>query len=342
MKTASHSFLVLGTILLILLVRVGAAEPYHLLKEIPLGGEGGWDYLAVDPVGHRLYVSHASKVVVVDTRTDAVVGEIADTPGVHGIAIASQLGRAYTSNGRENRVSVVDLGTLKTLSKVDTETNPDAILFESGQSEVYAFNGRSRSASVIATGSGKAVETIPLGGKPEFAQADSAAGRIYDCIEDKNEVVAIDTKTHSVVARWPVAPGEEPAGMGIDLVHHRLFLGCGNEKLIVLDNTDGRMVAAIPAGRGIDAAAFDPGTQLAFTSNGRDGTVTIVHEDTPDKYSVVQTLVTELSARTMALDPDSHKLYLASARFETVPAGSRKRPPMVPDSFKLLVYAHTP
>lgn len=342
MKTTFHTFPVLVTILLVLFVKTQAAEPYHLLKEIPLGGEGGWDYLAVDPVGHRLYVSHTSKVVVVDTHSDTVVGEITDTPGIHGIAVASKLGRAFTSNGRENKVSVVDLGTLKTLSKVGTETNPDAILFESGQSEVYAFNGRSRSASVIEAGSGKAVVTIPLGGKPEFAQADSLAGRIYDNIEDKNEVVVIDTKTHSIVGHWPVAPGEEPAGMGIDLVHHRLFLGCGNGKLVVLNTTDGQVVAAVPAGRGIDAVAFDPGTQLAFTSNGRDGTVTIVHEDTRDKYSVVQTLVTELGARTMALDPDSHKLYLASARFEAAPKGPGRRPPMVPGSFKLLVYALSP
>jgi YVTN family beta-propeller protein len=319
-----------------------AAEPYQFLREIPIGGEGGWDYLSVDAVNHRLYVSHATKVVVIDTRTDAIVGEIADTPGVHGVAVAPQLGRAFVSNGREDKVSIVDLATLKTLERVPTEKNPDAILFVPGTDEVYAFNGRSQSVTVIAAVSGKVVATVPLGGKPEFAQADIEAGRVYNNIEDKNEVAVLDAKTHAVVARWPIAPGEEASGMDIDLVHHRLFLGCSNSKLVVLDSADGHLVASLPAGSGIDAAAFDPGTQLAFTSNGRDGTVTIVHEDTPDKYTVVQTLKTERSARTMIVDPVSHKIYLASAKFEAAPEGSTKRPPMIPGSFKVLVYEFRP
>ena len=328
----------LGLFAFILVTRGHAAEPYRFLKEIPIGGEGGWDYLTVDSPSHRLYVSHATKVVVIDTRTDAIVGEIADTPGIHGIALAPPLNKGFTSNGRENKVSVVDLATLKTLTKIDTGVNPDAILFEPGQGEIYAFNGRGQSATVINAGTGQVVATVPLSGKPEFAQADPPAGRLYNNIEDKNEVTVIDTKTHAIAAHWPIAPGEEATGMDIDLAHHRLFVGCGNQKLIVLDSTDGRVVADIPAGGGIDAAAFDPGTQFAFTSNGRDGTVTVVHEDTPDKYTVVQTLKTERSARTMAVDLATHRLYLASASFEAAPAGSTKRPPMVPGSFKILVY----
>ena len=338
MKTTRCTFHLLGFILLALCARGQAAEPYHFLKQIPIGTDGGWDCLSVDSASHRLYVSHAVRVVVIDTQTDQVVGEIGDTPGAHAIAVAPQLGRVFTTNGKENKVSVVDLGSLKTLAKVETEINPDTALFEPGRGEVYAFNGRSRSATVIEAGSGKVVATIPLGGKPEFAQADSPAGRVYVNIEDKNEVVVIDTKTHTVVGHWPIAPGTEPTGMDIDLAHHRLFLGCGNEKLIVIDSSNGHVVASLPAGGGIDGAAFDPGTQLAFTSNGRDGTVTIVHEDTPDKYTVVQTLKTERSARTMAVDPVSHKLYLPSARFEAAPAAPGKRPPMVSGSFKLLVY----
>jgi DNA-binding beta-propeller fold protein YncE len=318
-----------------------AAESYRFLKEIPVGGEGGWDYLSVDAANHRLYVAHATKVVVIDTQTDTIVGEIADTPGVHGVAVANRLERAFVSNGKENKVSIVDLSTLKTLSKVETEKNPDAILFVPGPDEVYAFNGHSQSVTVIAAGPGKVVTTVPLGGKPEFAQADPQANRIYDNLEDKNEVVVLDGKTHDVVARWPIAPGEEASGMDIDLVHHRLFLGCGNQKMVVLDSTDGHVVASLPAGDGIDAASFDPGTQLAFTSNGRDGTVTVVHEDGPDKYSVVQTLKTERSARTMAVDPATHKLYLASAKFEEVPKDEKKRPPMIPGTFKVLVYELT-
>ncbi len=314
-----------------------AQDRYQPLTEISIGGEGGWDYLTVDPASHRLYVSHATKIVVIDTQTNKVVGEIADTPGVHGIAIAASSGRGFSSNGKENKVSVVDLTTFKTLSKVETGANPDAILYEATHQEVYAFNGRGQSASVISAKSGVVVATIPLSGKPEFAQEDATAGRIYVNIEDKNEVSAIDIKTHAVVNHWALAPGEEPTGMDIDLVHHRIFVGCSNERLMVLDSTDGHVVADVPAGKGIDAAAFDPGTQLAFTSNGADGTVTIVREDTPDKFTVVQTLKTEFGARTMIVDLVSHRLYLASAKYQ--PAVDGKRPTIIPGSMKVLVYA---
>jgi YVTN family beta-propeller protein len=341
MKIPAVALSVLGFVALASASPGRAAEPYRFLKEIPVGGDGFWDYLSVDPVNHRLYVSHATKVVVIDTQTDAIVGEIADTPGVHGVAVAPRLGRAFVSDGRDNTVSVVDLATLKTLSRVPTEKNPDAILFVPGPDEIYAFNGHSQSASVISAASGRVVATVPLGGKPEFAQADPAAGRVYDNLEDKSEVAVLDAKTHLVVARWPIAPGVEASGMAIDLVHHRLFLGCSNAMMIVLDSTDGHVVASLPAGKGIDAAAFDPGTQLAFTSNGRDGTVTVVHEDSPDKFSVVQTLATEVSARTMAVDPISHKLYLSAAKFGPLPAGAR-RPPMMPGTFKVLVYELNP
>ena len=316
---------------------------YQLLKEIPVGGDGGWDYLSVDSAGHRLYVSHASKVVVIDTLKDEVAGEIADTPGVHGFVCAPELGRGFSSNGRENKASIVDLKTLQTLSKVDTGENPDAILYEPGRQEVYTFNGRGKSATVFEAATGKVVATIPLGGKPEFAQADPAAGRVYVNIEDKNEVVALDTKTHQIVNHWPIAPGEEASGMDIDLAHHRLILGCSNEKMIIMDNTNGKVVASIDAGKGIDAAAFDAGNQLAFVSAGGSGTVTIAHEDAPDKFIVAQTLATERSARTMTLDPATHRIYLVSAKFEapaTPPpaGGSRPRPKMIPGTLKVLVY----
>lgn len=319
---------------------LAADVAYHFLKEIPIAGDGGWDYLSVDPAAHRLYVSHTSKVVVIDLTKDDVAGEIADTPGVHGLAVASKLGRGFVSNGRANTVSVVDLATLKTLAKVDTGANPDCILYEPGQNEVYAFNGRGQSVTVFAAVMGKVLATIPLGGKPEFAQADSEAGRVFDNLEDKSEVVALDTKTHGVVNRWPIAPGEEASGMAIDLAHHRLFLGCGNRKMVMLDSATGKVVADVPIGRGVDANAFDPGTQLAFASCG-DGTVTIAHEDSPDRLSVVQTLVTERGARTMALDPTTHRIYLSSAKFEAPSSqatAGRQRPRIVPGSFKILVY----
>jgi DNA-binding beta-propeller fold protein YncE len=314
-----------------------AGGPYHFIKEIPVGGEGGWDALTVDSAGQRLYVSHGNRVAVIDLTKDQVAGEITNTPGVHGIAAAPQLNRGFTSNGRENKVSIVDLKTWQTLSRVDTDTNPDAILFEPGQNEVYAFNGRGQSATVIDAKSGKVVTTIPLGGKPEFAETDPETHRVFNNLEDKNEVVAIDTRTHSVTNRWPIAPGEEATGIAIDLKNHRLFLGCGGSKtMVMMDSTSGKVIASVPIGQGVDGSAFDPGTGFAFSSCG-DGTTTIAHEDTPDKLTVVQTLTTERSARTMALDPKTHKIYLPSAKFEA-PAEGQRRGKMVPGSFKILVY----
>jgi YVTN family beta-propeller protein len=321
---------------------INSAGGYKLSKEIPVGGEGSWDYLAVDMYARRLYVSHATKMVVIDMDKEEVAGEIADTPGVHGIAIAPNLGRGFTSNGRENKSSIVDLKTLKTISKVDTGENPDAILFEPGRKEVYAFNGRGNSATVFDAQTGQVTATIPLAGKPEFATTDQNAGHVYCNLEDKNEVAVIDTKTHKVADRWAIAPGEGASGMALDAEHHRLFLGCANKLMVMMDSTSGKVVASVPIGQGVDAVKFDRGTQLAFSSNG-EGTVTIVHEDTPDKFTVVQTLKTEFRAKTMALDPTTHKIYLGSAKFESAAelpaAGKRARPQMVAGSFKVLVYA---
>jgi len=335
------SLLAVSVPALLALPSLGAEHDYHFLKEIPVGGEGGWDYLSIDETARRLYVSHDPKVVVIDLEKDTVVGEIADTPGVHGFAIAPELGRGFSSNGKENKTSIVDLKTLKTLSKVETGENPDAILYEPGHQEVYTFNGRGRSATVFDAKSGNVVATMPLPGKPEFATADPAAGRVYCNIEDKSEVVAIDTKEHKAVNTWPIAPGEEASGMAIDLTHHRLFLGCGNKLMVMMDSQNGKVLASVPIGAGVDANAFDPGAQLAFSSN-REGTTTIAHEDGPDKLTVVQTLKTEPGARTMALDPKTHKIYLATAKFEAASeqpsTGKRQRPKMIPGTFKIMVY----
>src|SRR5258706_12511103 len=312
-----------------------ADASYHLLKEIPVGGDGGWDYMTVDSAAQRLYVSHATKVVVIDLAKDAVAGEITNTPGVHGIAIAPELHRGFTSNGKENKAGIVDLKTLQTLSKADTGANPDGMLYEPGRQEVYMFNGKGEFATVIDAKSGKVVATIPLGGKPEFATADPKAGRVYDNLEDKSELVAIDTRTHTVTNRWPIAPGEEASGMAFDQKNHRLFLVCGNKMMAMVDSTSGKVLATVLIGDGVDANAFDPGTKLAFASCG-DGTVTIAHED-GDKLTVVQTLTTEKGARTMALDPATHKIYLASAKVEA-PAEGQRRGKMGPGSFKILVY----
>jgi len=318
-----------------------ADGPYHFLKEISVGGEGGWDCLAIDEAARRLYVTHATKVVVIDIDKDEVVGEIADTPGVHGFVPAPELQRGFSSNGQEDKSSIVDLKTLKTLSKVETGKNPDIILYDPEQQEVYTFNGRSDSATVFEAKTGKIVTTVALPGKPEFAAVDRKAGRVYCNLEDKSEVVAIDTKTHQIVNTWPIAPGEEPSGMGLDAEHHRLFLGCHNKMMVMLDNTNGKVVATVPIGDRVDGNAFDPGTQFAFSSNG-DGTTTIAHEDTPDKLTVVQVLTTERGARTMAIDLKTHKIYLPSARYEPQAApeagAPRQRPKIIPGSFKILVF----
>jgi hypothetical protein len=314
---------------------------YHFLKEIPVGGEGGWDYLTVDENAGRLYVSHATKVVVIDLDKESIVGEIEDTPGIHGVAIATKLGRGFSSNGKENKSSIFDLKTLKTLSKVETGENPDAILYEPEREEVYTFNGRGNSATVFEAKTGKVIATIDLGGKPEFAQIDQKAGRIYCNLEDKSEVAVIDMKTHTVVQRWPIAPGEEASGMAIDLDHHRLFLGCANKLMVMMDSASGKVITTVPIGDRVDGNAFDPATRLAFSSNG-EGNVTIAHEDSPDKLTVVQTLKTEVGAKTMTLDPKTHKIYLGAAKYEAMPAqpaaAPRQRPRIISGSFKVLVY----
>lgn len=347
MKTYRR-FLILLAISLLSLSRValfGASASYHLLKEIPVGGDGGWDYLSVDSDARRLYVSHGNEVVVIDLDNNTVAGHITDTPGVHGLAVAPDLKRGFSTNGRENKASMIDLTTLKTLSKIDTGQNPDGMLYEPVQQEIYTFNGRGQSATVIDAKAGKVVATIPLGGKPEFAATDGKAGRVYNNIEDKNEVVAIDTKTHTVVNHWPIAPGEGATGMAFDVAHHRLFLACSNKLMVMMDSVTGKVVATVPIGDGADAASFDPATQLAFASGG-DGTVVIAHEDSPDKLTVVQTLKTEARARTMTLDPKTHRIYLASASYlavaASVPGARAPRPQMVPGSFKVLVYGTEP
>jgi YVTN family beta-propeller protein len=327
---------------LFVLLTAAAAQSYKLVSEIPIGGEGGWDILSIDSASHRLYLSHATKVVVVDLEKNAVAGEIGDTPGVHAFLSVPELKRGFSSNGKENKSSVVDLATLKTISKVDTGQNPDAMAYEPKSGEVYIFNHSGNSVTVIDAKNAKAVSTIDLGGSPEFAVADGKAGRVYCNLEDKSEVVAIDAAKHEVVARWPLAPGEEPTGIALDAAHHQLFAACHNKMMVMLNTETGKVVATVPIGAGTDGCAFDDQTQLAFASCG-EGVTTIAKEETPDKLTVVQTLTTEPRARTMELDPGTHRIYLPSAQFQPAPSpspgASAGRPTIVPNSFKLLVYA---
>src|SRR5882724_10970014 len=227
-----------------------ANEPYKFLNEIPIGGEGGWDILTIDSAASRLYLSHATKVVVVDLNKNAIAGEIADTPGVHAFAAIPELHRGFSSNGKESKSSVVDLKTLSTTSKIDTGESPDAIVYEPRRGEVYIFNHKGNSATVVDAKEAKVVTTIPLGGSPEFAAVDETAGRIYCNIEDKNEVAVIDAAKHEVIGRWPLAPGEGPSGIALDAAHHRLFAGCHNKTMVMLDTETGKVVTTVPIGAG--------------------------------------------------------------------------------------------
>lgn len=321
------------------IVRAAGSRPgasgYHLVKSLPVGGEGGWDYLIVDPDGRRLYFSHATKVVVFDADSGAQVGEIPDTQGVHGIALAPDLGRGFTSNGRANTVTVFDLKTLKVVGSVKTGTNPDAILYDVVTKRVFAFNGRSKDATVINAADGSVLGTIAVGGKPEFAVADGK-GSVYVNVEDTSEILHIDAQKMTVLHRWPLAPCKEPSGLAMDLKSRRLFAVCDNEMMAVVDADSGKVVATPKTGEGADAAAFDPGTNYAFSSNGESGTLTVIHEDAPDKYSVVDNVATKKSARTMALDLKTHNIFLPAADM-IPPSAGQKWPSPKPGTLALLL-----
>jgi DNA-binding beta-propeller fold protein YncE len=314
---------------------------YHVKTKFKIGGEGGWDYLIADSDARRLYVSHGSQVEVLDLDSGAVVGKIPDTPGVHGIALAPELNRGFVSDGRANKVTIFDLKTLKTTGEAATGKNPDAIIYDPASKRVFTFNGGSADATAIDAATGNVAGTIALGGRPEFATADGE-GHVYANIEDKSTVVAIDSRQLTAGDPWPLAPCEEPSGMAIDQKNHRLFIGCHNKMMAVLDARNGKVVATPPIGDGVDANGFDPATGLAFSSQG-DGTLTVVHEDSPDKFSVVQNVQTQRGARTMALDLKTHNVLLSIAEYGPAPAPTadrpRPRPSIVPGTFAILVVA---
>lgn len=316
-----------------------SAPGYHLVKTYKLGGEGGWDYLTLDPEARRLYISRATHVIVLDADSGKTVGDIADTPGVHGIALAPEFGRGFTSNGREGTVSIFDLKTLKTLNKVKVGDNPDAILYDPATKRVFTFNGRSHDASAIDAEKGTVLATIKLEGKPEFAVTDEKGG-VFVNIEDKSQLDAIDPDKLAVKSSWPLAPCQEPSGLAIDRKNRRLFAGCDNKMMAVVDADSGKVITTLPIGEGVDANGYDDATKLAFASCG-EGVLTVVREDSPDKYSVAENAKTQERARTMALDPKTHQVYLVTAKFGPAPAPTadqpRPRPPVLPDSFVVLV-----
>jgi DNA-binding beta-propeller fold protein YncE len=310
-----------------------AADPnYHVVKEIPIGGEGGWDYLIVDAPAHRVYVSHATKIVVADTETGQVVGEIADTPGVHGIALAPDLGRGFTSNGRANSSTIVDLKSLQSIGTVATGANPDSIRYLQDRHEVWTFNHTGGSITVFDPMSARVIATIEVGGQLEEAVEDAAANRVYVNIEDKNAIAVVDRTAHKLVQTWPLTGCEGPTGLAFDAKNHLLLSACDGT-MMVTDSRSGKAVTNFPIGNRVDGNGFDPATGLAFASSGT-GVLTIAHEDAPNKFTVVQTVKTQSSGRTMWLDPTTHRVYVPVANTQT---GVNGRAQIVPGTLKVLV-----
>jgi DNA-binding beta-propeller fold protein YncE len=319
---------------------LAAAPGYHILNTYKAGGDGGWDYLTTDASARRLYISRATRVMVLDADSGKSVGEIADTPGVHGIALASELGRGFTSNGREGTVSIFDLKTLATSSKVKVGENPDAILFDPATKRIFTFNGHSQDSTAIDAVKGAVLGTIKLDGKPEFAASDGQ-GEIFVNIEDKSELVVIDPNKLEVKAKWPLAPCESPSGLSMDKKNRRLFVGCDNKMMAIANADSGKVIATLPIGEGVDATAFDDETGLAFASCGESGVLTIIHEDSPDKFSVAENVTTQKGARTLALDAKTHNVFVVTAKFGPPPSATtdnpRPRRSIITDSFVILV-----
>lgn len=315
-----------------------------LLASIPIPGTEGWDYLHVDSTARKLFVSRGTHMVVVDIDKNVVVADINDTNGVHGAATDDRDGRGFTSNGRANTVTIFDLKTFTRIEDVPVGGGPDSILYDPSSNRVFTFNGRDKSSTVLDAKTGKVIGTVPLPGKPEGAVADGK-GHVYNCVEDQNEIVEIDAKSLKITATWPVAPLEALGGLAIDAAHHRLFASCDGGKMAVVDAITGKVVATPPIGNGPDATGFDPGSGFAFASNGQDGTISVIHEKTPDIYEPVATIPTKPGARTMAVDDKTGRIYTCTADVAPPspsdtppPTGQRRRRAYLQGTFNVLVY----
>jgi YVTN family beta-propeller protein len=312
---------------------------YHVTTTYKVGGDAGWDYMTVDGDARRLFISRATHVMVMDADSGKIVGDIPDTPGVHGIALATEIGKGFTSNGREGTVSIFDRKTLAVSHKVKVGDNPDAILYDPATYRIFTFNGRSHDSSVIDAVTEKVIGTIQLDGKPEFAASDGK-GMVYVNIEDKSELTKIDAHKMEVKATWPLAPCTEPSGLSIDRKNRRLFVGCDNKMMAIVDADSGKVLATPAIGEGVDATTFDPETGLAFASCG-EGVLTVVKEESPDKFSVAENVSTEPGARTLALDAKTHNIFVVTAKFGPPPAATADNPhprrTILPDSFFVLV-----
>jgi DNA-binding beta-propeller fold protein YncE len=316
------------------------ASGYHLIKKVKLGGTGGWDYLEVDPATHRLFISRGTHVIVVDPDQGKIIGDIPDTQGVHGIVLADEFNKGFTTNGRTSDSTIFDLTSLKILGNAKTDKDSDAVIYDPFSKRVFTFNGDANTASAIDAASGKVAGTFPLGGGPEFGASDGK-GKVFVNLEDKSSLVKFDAKTLKIENTWPLAPCESPSGLAIDATHEILVVGCHNKLMAFVDGNSGKVLGTVPIGQGVDANRFDPVTGYAFASCG-DGTLTIAHEDSPTKFSLVEMIQTQRGARTMALDYATHAVYLVTAEFGPAPAATtdnpRPRPAILPDTFTLLIY----
>lgn len=318
-----------------MLAALPALAQMKVTNQVKLGGEGGWDYLTYDADGQRLFITRGSHVMVVDAATLRAAGDIPDLSGIHGVALAPEFNRGFISNGGDNTVTVFDLKTLKKLDSVKVGERPDAILYEPYSKHVFTFNARSKDSTVVDAATGKVVGTVPLGGKPEFPASDGK-GKLYVNIEDKSQIAQVDVAKLSVLNTWSIAPCQEPSALAFDVAHHRLFAGCDNKMMAVVDSDSGKVVTTVPIADGVDAGAFNPNTQEVFMSCG-EGVLVVIHEDSPDKYSVKQSVPTAKGARTMALDKAGNTVYLVTAQRADKPVPAGQRPTMVPGSFELIV-----
>jgi DNA-binding beta-propeller fold protein YncE len=312
-----------------------SSSSYRITHTYPLGGDGGWDYIVPDPLTHRLFIGRQNRVMVVDQDRGTLLGEVSGIHGAHGTAIAAATGHGFATSGDDASVVMFDLKTLKTLGRIPAAEDADAIIYDAASNRVFTFNGDAHSSTVIDPKAGTLITNIPLGGKPEYG-VSAGDGKVYANLTDTSEVVEIDAKAATVSRRWSTVPCKQPVAMAIDTGHRRLFSGCRSGVMGISDYQAGKVVATVPIGTGVDGAAFDPASADAFASNA-DGTLTVIHQDGPDQYAVVQTVQTAPASRNMGLDPTNHRIFIAAAKFGPAPASGRGRGPVLPDSFSLLV-----
>ncbi|MEP6549696.1 MAG: YncE family protein [Gemmatimonadales bacterium] len=313
---------------------------YSITHTYSVGGEGAWDYIVPDAPNHRLFIGRQNRVMVVDMNNGRLIAEVRGINGAHGTALVTEIGRGFATSGDDSSIVMFDLKSYRTLARIAAAEDADAIIYDPSSRRVFSFNGDANSATVVDPRTGTAITNIELGGKPEYGQS-ARNGKIYVNLVDSSQIVEIDAKSLSVTRRWSTAPCKNPVSMAIDTRHHRLFSGCRSGVMAVSDYKNGTVVATVPIGQGVDGAGFDPRLRDAYAS-GVDGTLTVIHQDAPDKYHVVETVQTGERGRNMGLDPASHRIFIASAKFGAVPAEStatnpRRRPPMVPGSFAIIV-----